>query len=80
MTDNNRENNLEKIRAQIELLKTRINNMDRTLTLQEKTIDLIDEKSRDLLKEAQFSNINTSVEQIMKNAFKSKTLPKILHS
>ncbi len=80
MTDNNRENNLEKIRAQIELLKTRINNMDRTLTLQEKTIDLIDEKSRDLLKEAQFSNINTSVEQIMKNAFKSKALPKILHS
>jgi t-SNARE complex subunit (syntaxin) len=80
MTDNNRENNLEKIRAQIELLKARINNMDRTLILQEKTIDLIDKKSRDLLKETQFSNTNTSVEQIMKNAFKSKALPKILHS
>ena len=77
---NNRENNLEKIRVQIELLKKRINNMDRTLTLQEKTIDLIDEKSRALLREAQFSDINMSVEQIMKNAFSGRTIPKILHN
>ena len=78
MTNNNKEKNLEKIRIQIELLKKRINNMDRTLTLQEKAIDLIDEKSKALLREARFTNINTSVEQIMKNAFSGKSLPKIL--
>ena len=78
MTNNNGEKKLEKIRIQIELLKKRINNMDRTLVLQEKAIDLIDEKSKAILREAQFTNINTSVEQIMKNTFKSKTLPKIL--
>ncbi len=78
MTNTNKEKNLEKIRVQIELLKKRINNMDRTLTLQEKAIDLIDEKSKALLREVQFSNINLPVEQIMKNAFSGKTLPKIL--
>ena len=70
--------NLEKIRVQIELLKKRINNMDRTLTVQEKAIDLIDEKAKALLREAQFSSLDMSVEQIMKSAFKSKSLPKIL--
>ena len=75
---NNSDKNLERIRVQIELLKKRINNMDRTLTVQEKAIDLIDEKTKDLLKEAQFSNLDMSVEQIMKNAFSSKTLPKVL--
>ena len=80
MTNNNGERNLEKIRVQIELLKKRINNMDRTLDLQEKTIDLIDEKSKALLREVQFSNITMPVEQIMKNAFSGKTLPKILLS
>lgn len=80
MQNNNGEKNLEKIRFQIELLKKRINNMDKTLVLQEKAIDLIDEKSKALLREAQFSDINLSVEQIMKNAFSGKTLPKILLS
>ena len=80
MTNNSRDKNLEKIRVQIELLKKRINNMDRTLDLQEKTIDLIDEKSKALLREVQFSNITMPVEQIMKNAFSDKTLPKILLS
>ena len=80
MPNNNKEKNLEKIRIQVELLKTRINNMDKTLILQEKAIDLIDEKSKTLLREAQFSSLNLSTEQIMKNAFKSKTLPKILHT
>lgn len=75
---NNKEKNLEKIRIQIELLKKRINNMDKTLALQEKAIDLIDEKSKALLREAQLSGINLSVEQIMKSAFSGKTLPKIL--
>ena len=75
---NNSDKNLEKIRVQIELLKKRINNMDRTLTVQEKAIDLIDENTKDLLKEAQFSSLDMSVEQIMKNAFRNKTLPKIL--
>ena len=78
MPNNNGEKNLEKIKVQIELLKKRINNMDRTLVIQEKVIDLIDEKSKTLLKEAQFSDINMSVEQIMKSAFKGKSLPKIL--
>ena len=75
---NNTDKNLEKIRVQIELLKKRIHNMDRTLSVQENAIDLIDEKSKALLREAQFSNIDLSVEQIMKNAFKGKTLPKVL--
>ena len=52
--------------------------MDKTLALQEKAIDLIDEKSKALLREAQLNGINLSVEQIMKNAFSGKTLPKIL--
>ena len=78
MTNNSGEKNLEKIRVQIELLKKRINNMDKTLTIQEKAIDLIDEKSKALLRETQFSNINMSVEQIMKSAFPDKTLPKVL--
>ena len=78
MTNKNTESNLEKIRVQIELLKKQINNMDRTLTIQEKAIDLIDEKSKILLKEAQFSNINISAEQIMKNTFSGKPLPKTL--
>ena len=78
MTNNNKETNLDKIRVQIELLKKRITNMDRTLDLQEKAIDLIDEKSKTLLREVQFSNITMPVEQIMKNAFSSKTLPKVL--
>ena len=78
MINNNKEKNLERIRVQIELLKKRINNMDKTLSIQEKVIDLIDEKSKSLLREAQFSDINLSVEQIMKNAFSDKSLPKIL--
>ncbi len=78
MLNNDRENNLEKIRVQIELLKKQINNMERTMTVQEKAIDLIDEKSKTLLKEVQFNNINTSVEEIMRNAFSGKALPKIL--
>ncbi len=79
MINNNKEKKLETIRVQIELLKKRINNMDQTLILQEKAIDLIDEKSKALLREAEFSNLNLPLEQIMKNAFKSKTLPKILY-
>ena len=75
---NNSDKNLEKIRVQIELLKKRINNMDRTLTVQEEAIDLIDEKAKTLLREAQFSSLDMSVEQIMKSAFKGKSLPKIL--
>lgn len=78
MLNNNRENNLEKIRIQIEILKKRINNMDKTLTLQEQTIDLIEEKSKDLMKEASLSTVSMSVEEIMKNAFSGKKLPKIL--
>ena len=78
MINDSKEKNLEKIRVQIELLKKRINNMDKTLVLQEKAIDLIDEKSKALLKEAQFNNLDLSVEQIMKKAFTRKTLPKIL--
>ena len=78
MTNNNGEKKLERIKEQIELLKKQINTMDRTLTIQEKAIDLIDEKAKAFLKESQFSDINISVEQIMKNAFSSKRLPKIL--
>ena len=75
---NNTDKNLEKIRVQIELLKKRIHNMDKTISIQEEAIDLIDEKSKALLKECKFSSLDMSVEQIMKNAFNSKTLPKIL--
>ncbi len=74
MTDRN----LEKIRIQIELLKKRIQNMDKTLSTQERTIDLIDEKSKNLFREAQLTNTDLSVEEIMKKAFPGKTLPKFL--
>lgn len=78
MLNKNTDKNLEKIRVQIELLKKRIHNMDRTLTVQEKAIDLIDEKSKTLLKDAQLGSKDISIEEIMKNAFSGKTMPSIL--
>ena len=78
MVDKNTGGNLEQIRAQIELLKKRIYNMDKTLSIQETAIDLIDKRAKDFLKEAQLSNMDMSVKEIMKNAFSRKALPGIL--
>ncbi len=74
MTDKN----LEKIKMQIELLKKRIHNMDETLSTQEQAIDLIDERAKNLLTEAQLDNPDMSVEGIMKKAFHGSKIPKIL--
>ena len=70
-------NNLEKIRTQIELLKMKLNNIDKTLCLQEKVLNLIDEKTNSLFKETKTSK-TTSAHEIMKSAFSGKNIPKIL--
>ena len=61
---------LKYIKAQIEALKNRLESIDKTLSLQEKLIDLI---SPAFCKEE-----SNSVEKIMKKAFSKGSLPKIL--
>ena len=77
MINNYRENKLENIKSQIELLKKKLNSIDEILSIQEKALDLIDEKSKSLFIESQLNN-NLSPEEIMKNIFKTKKLPDIL--
>ena len=77
MKSNFRENKLENIKLQIELLKRKLNTIDKVLTIQEHAINLIDEKSKALFIESG-SNKNFTPEDIMKNIFSNKKLPNIL--
>ena len=72
---NERKNKLENIKLQIELLKHKLNNMDKILSLQEETLNTIDEKTKSLLFESQFS---PSPEEKIKQVFSNKKIPKIV--
>ena len=79
MADTESVKNLEKIRIQIELLKQRLDNIDRTLDLQEEVLDVLDENSKSLLQDALNKNQQgNSVNEIMKSAFTRGNIPKIL--
>ncbi len=72
--------NLENIRTQIELLKQRLDNIDKSLELQEKVLDHLHKNSISLMKDA-FSyrkENHSTTNEIMKSAFTSRKLPKIL--
>ena len=71
---------LKYIKAQIEALKNRLESIDKTLSLQEKLIDLIStEPHKQLLNKPAFcKEESNSVEKIMKKAFSKGSLPKIL--
>lgn len=72
--------NLEKIRSQIDLLKERLDNIDKVLNVQEEAINLLQENTKSLFKEATVSyNSTDSVEEIMKSVFFKGRLPKILN-
>ena len=71
-------NNLEKIRLQLRCLKQRLENIDQTLLCQEKVLEQMDNKSKSMLQEIEIENNGSSVEEVMRSAFKSNKLPKIL--
>ena len=74
--------NLEKIKSQLDLLKVKLDNLDKTLKTQERILNLLDEDSSGffnlLTKVEKKQEQKASIENIMKNAFSSKKLPKIL--
>ncbi|MBI3591653.1 MAG: hypothetical protein HY094_09800 [Candidatus Melainabacteria bacterium] len=79
MNENTQIKNLKNIRTQIELLKERLDNIDKTLNTQEEVLDLLFEDSKSLLQEASIcKQDNNNVVDIMKRAFTQGKLPKIL--
>ena len=72
---NEKNNKLENIKLQIELLKHKLDNMDKILSSQEEALNAIDKKTKTLLCESQFS---PSPEEIIKKVFPDKKIPKIL--
>lgn len=74
--NNNSENNLEKIKTQISFLKEKLDNIDKTLNVQEEAINTLHENSKSLLLEA-MTHENSSVKQIMKTAFTKGKIPDI---
>lgn len=71
-------NKFEDIKKQINIIKAKLENIDKTLNIQEKTLDLIQENSRSLLSEAISNKKEANLEEIMKSVFKENKLPKIL--
>ena len=71
------ENNLEKIKLQINLLKENLDNIDKTLNIQEEAINTLHENSKTLFVEA-MTHENNSIKQIMKTAFSKGKVPGIL--
>lgn len=78
ITSESSQKNFESMKMQIEQMKKRLGELDRVLNVQTKAIDLLDENTSSLAREANQSKNETSVEAIMKNVFSKKTLPKIL--
>lgn len=78
ITSESSKKNFESMKVQIEQMKKRLGELDRVLNVQTKAIDLIDQGTNSLAREANQSKNETSVEAIMKNVFSKKTLPKIL--
>lgn len=69
---------LNKIKAQIQILKQRFDSMEQTLNIQEEILNLLSEQAKTLCKEAAYNKDSYSVEKIMKRAFSKGTFPKIL--
>ncbi len=71
---------LDNLRMQLDLLKQRLDNIDRVLNIQEEVLSLLNENTKFLYKEALvYNNVNnTSTNEIMKNAFSGRKIPKIL--
>ncbi len=79
MSHKTTDSNLEKIRSQIELLKLRLENINKTLNFQEDILNMLTENTKLLLKEATvtYSNPDSTCE-IMRKAFSKGKIPKIL--
>ena len=78
---NKSENNFDKIKIQIDLLKKRLVNIDKTLNIQEEVLNTLNENTNSLLGDTQFPNKNTnSVQEVMKSAFPKRKIPRILFS
>ena len=75
-------NNLERLREQIGQMKTRLDHLDKVLNNQEKIVNLMDSKSKEVVAEIKsVQNVQASeksVDAIMRNVFSNKKLPKIL--
>lgn len=79
MTDFIPNKNLINIRNQIDLLKQKLDNIDKTLGLQEEALDLLEENSKSLIKDILPIHRNIfSTDEVMKNAFSKHKLPRIL--
>ena len=79
MTDFIPNKNLTTIRNQIDLLKQKLDNIDKTLELQEEILNLLEENSKSLIKDVLPTHRNTfSTDEVMKNAFSKHRFPKIL--
>ena len=69
----------ENIKAQLELLKQHLDNMDKILNVQEELVDLISKNTNLLPKEVLIPVENkNSVNEVMKKFFPKGQLPKIL--
>ncbi|GEM_PF-2941161 len=79
MSNKTTDGNLEKIRTQLELLKLRLDNINKTLNFQEDILNILTENTRLLLKEVPVTTTDpNSTEAIMKKAFSKGRIPKIL--
>ena len=80
MISKNSDKKLENIRTKINVLKQRLENIDRTLIVQEKMLDLLNENAKLLFKEESGikPKTNSNIEEVMKKCFTKGVLPKIL--
>ena len=79
MDKKNTNDNFEKIKAQVELLKQRLINLDKVLNVQAEVLDLMTENTKSLLKDSLIpEKVYSSTDEIMKNAFSKRKTPKIL--
>lgn len=68
----------ENIRVQIELLKNKLDNIEKTLNVQEEVLDLLSRKSKSLFEDVIKGTHSFSQEDIMRRSFTKGRIPKIL--
>ena len=79
MPEKKTEINIENIKTQIDLLKQSLENIGKTLDLQENTLNILHEDRKTILCEVLAKNTSgNSIEEIMKNALSKGKIPKIL--
>lgn len=78
MTHKSTNHNLENIRNQIEELKSRLDKIEKNIDLQEEVINLLHKNLESVFYDAFQNNEAMSVNEIMKKAFPSGKIPKIL--